>query len=546
MPITTSKRYRQVLKVFSKHGLSHMLEGAGLRNARNRSTTGIHLRQAFEELGTTFIKFGQILSTRHDLLPEKITAELEKLQTGVPPLPFDHIREVLEGELGPISSTFSYIDETPLAAASIGQVHKGRTIEGTEVAVKVRRPGIAEQVELDLKILSRLSHRLVHFPKVEETRQIEDLYYEFAETLRTELDFRKEAEHMETISRNFHRWPNVHIPFTDYDRTTSRVLTMEYMEGLRFAEYSIKHSEDPGFGKTRKEIAELSAEVLLKMVFEDGVFHADIHQGNFLLNDEDELIILDFGMIGTIDFHTRQKLMNIALSFSTKDAELLTDALLDITLDSGQKADTDALTVDVKRLISRTSGRALQDIPLGEVLGDLFTILRRYHLRLPPTAALLFKTLIMAEGTGRAIDPEFELQSTLEKQSRYWMKERYHPEHLTKDLWRYTKLWKDIGADTPLLIKRMMRNGMNVGVEPKGWEKIIAHFHIMVNRLAITLLLSSFIIALSLLLSVFRPDEGYQLLSWFLWSLFFLSLILGVYLIVSIFRSKHKFKNKTR
>lgn len=523
-----------------------MLEGTGLRHARNRSTTGIHLRQAFEELGTTFIKFGQILSTRHDLLPQKITAELEKLQTGVPPLPFDEMREVLEAELGPLASSFSHLEETPLAAASIGQVHKGRTIDGREVAVKIRRPGIAEQVEIDLHILSRLSHRLVHFPKVEETGQIEDLYYEFAETLRTELDFRKEAEHMEVFSRNFHSFPNVHIPYTDPKRTTSRVLTMEYMKGLRFSEFSAIHGDDPGFRETRKNLAELSAEVLLKMVFEDGVFHADVHQGNFLVNEDEELIILDFGMVGTIDFHTRQKLMNIALAFSSKDAELLTDALLDITLDSGQKADMDALILDVKRLLSRTSGRALKDIPLGEVLGDLFTILRRYHLRLPPTAALLFKTMIMAEGTGRAIDPEFELQSTIEKQSRYWMKERYHPEHLSKDLLRYAKLWKDIGANTPLMIKRMMRNGMNVGVEPKGWETIIAHFHIMVNRIAITLLLSSFIIALSLLLSVFRPDEGYQLLSWFLWSLFFLSLILGVYLLVSIFRSKHKSKNKTR
>ncbi|SIS56806.1 ABC1 kinase family protein [Salimicrobium flavidum] len=546
MPVTTSRRYREVLKVFSKHGLSHILEGAGLRHAKNRSTTGIHLRQAFEELGTTFIKFGQILSTRNDLLPEKITSELEKLQTGVPPLPFEDIKAVIEEELGPISTVFTHLDETPLAAASIGQVHKARTTEGKEVAVKVRRPGITDQVELDLKILSRLSHRLVHFPKMEETRQIEDLYYEFSETLRTELNFLKEAEHMETISHNFHSWPKVHIPSIDRKRTTSRVLTMKYMEGLRFAEFSNQHKNDPDFIETRKAIAEFSAEVLLKMVFEDGVFHADIHQGNFLLDENNELIILDFGMIGTIDYHTRQKLMNIALSFSSKDAELLTDALLDITLESGQGAEMDALTTDVKRLISRTSGRALEDIPLGEVLGDLFTILRRYHLRLPPTAALLFKTLIMAEGTGRAIDPGFELQSTLEKQSRHWMKERYRPDHLGKDMWRYTKLWKDIGKETPLMIKRVMRKGMNIGVEPKGWEKIIAHFHIMVNRIAITLLLSSFIIALSLLLSVFRPDEGYQLLSWFLWSLFFLSLILGIYLITSILRSKNKFKNKTR
>ncbi|SDY22401.1 MULTISPECIES: ABC1 kinase family protein [Salimicrobium] len=546
MKLSASRRYREVLKVFSRHGLSQVLEGAGLRKARNRATTGVHLRQAFEELGTTFIKFGQILSTRHDLLPEKITAELEKLQTGVSPLPFDSVRGVLEEELEEISRHFRHIEEKPLASASIGQVHKAVTIEGTETVVKVRRPGITEQVELDLKILSRLSHRLVHFPGIEETRQIEDLYYEFAGTMRAELDFLREAENISQISRNFEDWPDVIIPFTDPERTTSRVLTMEYMEGLRFGEFREKHEEDPGFQKTRKEIAELSAEVLFKMIFEDGFFHADVHQGNFLLNENHELIVLDFGMVGSIDQQTRQKLMNIALAFSSNDAELLTDALLDITIEPVQGTDIDALISDIKRLLYRTSGRVLEDISLGEVLGKIFTLLRRYHLRLPPTSALLFKTLIMAEGTARAIDPGFELHNTIEKQGKRWMKERYRPDYVSRDMWRYAKLWKDIGTETPLMIKRMMRKGMNVGVEPKGWENIVAHFHMMVNRIAVTLLLASFIIALSLLLSVFRPDEGYQLLSWFLWGLFFLSIVLGASLIISILSSRHKFKHKKR
>ena len=364
---------------------------------------------ALEELGTTFIKLGQILSTRPDLLPPDYQAELARLQDGAPLEPFEAINAVLVGELGqPVSEAFATFDTAPLAAASIGQVYAATLADGTEVVVKVRRPGALEQVEEDLEILQNLAAAATRRWEFAQYYDLVGLAEEFAQTLRAELDYLREGRNAERFAANFADEAIVHIPRVFWDITTSRVLTLERIRGIKINDLPALEQA----GIERKDVAERSARILLKMVFEDGFFHADPHPGNFFVEAGGRIGLIDFGMVGTVDERTQDQLVRLLVAIAGQDPEELVDAFLELGVARG-RADRTILRQDLEHLLSRYYGRPLGEIAVAPLLADALAVVRHHYLHLPPNLALLIKTVIMSEGLGTQLDPTFNMATVL-------------------------------------------------------------------------------------------------------------------------------------
>ena len=404
---TSLSRSRQIADVLARHGLGYLVGVLGLERFipfhrgllghPRRSepyTRPEHLRMALEELGATFIKLGQILSTRADLLPPDYQAELAKLQDAAPPVPWEVIAETLGMELGqPIAECFATFDPAPLAAASIGQAHAATLPNGTEVVVKVRRPGVVEQVEEDLTILQSLAAAASRRWEFADQYDLVGLVQEFAQTLRAELDYIHEGHNAERFAANFAGDPAVHVPRVYWETTTARVLTLERMRGAKIDDLAALDA----LGVDRTKLAERAASVILKMVFEHGFFHAEPHPGNFFIEAGGRIGVIDFGMIGAVDAAMQDRLARIVLAVMAGDTNQLVDALLDLGVARGH-LDRAGLRRDLDELLGRYAGRPLGEIAIGPLLDQALAIVRRHHLQLPPNLALLFKAMIMNEG----------------------------------------------------------------------------------------------------------------------------------------------------
>lgn len=413
-------RLTQIATVLARHGLWAILHAVGLdqrrpakwltqRSDHPRRTPPQHLRLALEELGTTFVKLGQILSTRGDLLPPDYQAELAKLQDAGPPEPFWVIRSVIAGELGgPIETFYASFDRVPLAAASIGQAHAATTHDGRDVVVKVRRPGVVEEVERDLVLLERLSGRVERTWKLARQYDVVALTREFADTLRDELDYGHEADNARRFGENFAGDPTVQIPKVLPELSTSRVLTLERVHGVKVTDVAgLREAQ-----LDRVVLARRAANIEMKMIFEHGFFHADPHPGNFLIEPDGRIGLIDFGMVGSVDDKTRLVLIEVMSSLALGDGDRLVDSFLRLGV-SGGVVDRRRLRSDLLELTQTYLDRPLGEVSINALLGDLLSLVRRHHLHLPPNLALLVKTLGMSEGVGAQLDPSFRITSVL-------------------------------------------------------------------------------------------------------------------------------------
>jgi ubiquinone biosynthesis protein len=423
-PATRSqrRRIREILGTVLRHALGYLvgvlhLERVipfhhGLLGYAPRGepyTRPEHVRLCLEDLGATFIKLGQILSTRADLLPSAYQAEFAKLQDAAPPEPAGVIRDVLAAELGRgPEDVFATFDSEPLAAASIGQAHGARLPDGTEVVVKVRRPGVVRQVEEDLAILERAVAFLARHWEPARRYDFTDVAREFAATLRSELDYLRECANAKRFAEHFARDASIRIPKVYGEETTSRVLTLERIRGIKIDDLVALDAA----GIDRTAIAQRAVGATLKMVFADGFFHADPHPGNLFVQDDGRVALIDFGMVGTIDERTRAQLMVVLMAVAGQSTEHLVDALIDLGV-SGRVADRPALERDVQVLVAEHLGRSLGDVALGPLLNDLLGVARRHRLRLPATLALLAKTIAMGEAIAAHLDPSFRMAYAL-------------------------------------------------------------------------------------------------------------------------------------
>lgn len=543
-------RLRQIADVLARHSLGYLADVLGLERfvpfprgllghppEPAASTRPAHVRMALEELGATFIKLGQILSTRADLLPPDYQAELAKLQDAAPPVSAEVVQQLLAEELGrPAHQVFARFDPVPLAAGSIGQAHAASLPDGTEVVVKVRRPGVVEQVESDLEILQNLAAAAARRWELADEYDVVGLAQEFAQTLRAELDYLREASNAERFAAMFADEPAVHIPRVFWETTTSRVLTLERLRGIKVDDVAALDRA----GIDRAELARHAARILLEMVFEAGFFHADPHPGNFFVEADGRIGIIDFGMVGTVDERTREQLIGVLLAVTSQDAERLVDAFLELGV-ARRRVDRERLRRDLEHLIARYYGRPLGEIPLGAVLADALAVVRRHRLQLPSNLALLVKTIVMNEGLGARLDPSFRLTEALAPYAQRLVLRQYSPVFWARRLGQASLEAARLGVELPHRARRLIgeleRGELEVAMRPSGFEPLVRHFERLANRIVLGVVAAASINALAILLTVY-PPPGWQQLAGAAFALGFVAAgLLGIYLAWTILRS---------
>ena len=499
-----------------------------------------HLRSALEELGTTFIKLGQILSTRADLLPPDYLAELSKLQDSAPGVPFEAVREAILKELGqPIEQVFLKFDPKPLAAASIGQAHAATLKDGTEVVVKIRRPGVVEQVDEDLKILKELADALNGRLEVADRYDIPGIVEEFSETLRAELDYIREAHNAERFAENFAGERGLHIPRIYWETTTSRVLTMERIRGTKISDVASLDKQ----GIDRPALAKFATDVVMRMVCEHGFFHADPHPGNFFIESDGTIGLIDFGMVGTLDEQTQGHLADLLIYINHQDADRLVDVLLGLGV-AKRRVDRASLRHDVQHLLSTYWGLPLGELRITALLNDVFAAMRKNHLHLPSNLSLLLKTVIMIEGLGVRLDPEFRMTTALESYADRLIMRKYSPVKLIRNLGQASLDLARLGTEMPQHLRRIVNATENgtllIGMRPEGFDPIINRVEKISNRIVLGVITAAFINGLAVLTSVYRPP-GWESWAWVVFTFGFLcALTLGIYLAINIMRPRRR------
>lgn len=440
-------RIREVARVLVRHGFGEVVQRLGLgglqraserpdgSKGRERISIAVRIRRVLEELGPTFIKLGQMASTRPDLLPEDLIVELRKLQDDVLPLPFEEVRAQVERSLGgTIEEIYAFFDETPLAAASIAQVHRARLLTETgeiEVVAKVQRPGIASTIASDLDILHTLAALLER--AIPETRVYSPvgLVQQFDQAITAELDFAAEADNAVRFAQNFADHPHVRFPKIYRAVSSKQVVTMEFLDGAKF------HAAIQN-GHSGPAIARLVFGAMIKQIYDDGFFHADPHPGNALIlgnPEEPTLALFDLGMVGRLSPRMRDLTIDVVTSALRKDYEGIADALYEIGTPS-KKIDMEAYRAEVARLSDRYLGKQLRDIEMSALIRDLVRAATKYGIEIPTDFVLMGKALMTVEGVGKEIDPGFDVYEEARPLFTELLKKRYSPERLGNEFLR--------------------------------------------------------------------------------------------------------------
>lgn len=460
--VTRYKRYAQITTVFAKHDFGYLFDYLGLRKlfggtdlpeepkASEESamlTVPERLRMAFEELGPTFVKMGQIISTRPDLIPRPYIVEFRKLQDNVKPLPFDTIKEVIEEELGtPLEESFASFDEEPLAAASIGQVHRCKLKDGQEAVAKVQRPHIEEQIRMDLTILYAVA-RLANRSALAESIDMVKIIAEFERVILRELDFTSEGRLTEEFARTYADDPEVQIAKIYWDVSSRRLLTMEYLEGINISDIEALKAE----GVDTRALAKKISMLTLRQIFLDGLFHADPHPGNLMALPGGVLGIIDFGMTGRFDKYTLLMLKDLMLDILAQDHVSMAAHLLDHDL-IGYDVDMRQLRNDLRSFF-----RNISSMPMAQASEALQNFIVTYKLRIQPDLFFLDKTFGTLDGTIRLLAPNFNLKEVADEFGLEFGKRTMDIEVLGKQI--ALRLLKDADAivEMPILLRRLLR-----------------------------------------------------------------------------------------
>ncbi len=502
-------RLREIVTILSKYGLADWMsrldwdfakglfkgpEGRGLAELTHET----RVRLALSELGTTFIKLGQLLSTRPDLIGPALAKELTTLQDHSPADPPHTVRATVEAELGQsIGDLFAQFDERPLASASIAQVHRARLKTGKAVVLKVQHPAIETRIRNDLDIL-------IGLVKVAEKYLPEARQYrprttaaELQRMILRELDFGREERNLLQFAANFAADPTVRFPAPYPELSTSRVLTMDLLEGVKIAEPQNLRSA----GFDLEEIARRGAEVFLEMIFRDGFYHADPHPGNIVVMPGGVIGMLDCGMVGRLDERMREEVEEMLLAIAAGDAAQLTTTLTRLgSVPAG--VDQAVLGADVTEFVSFYSGESLKDLHLGKALTELTEIIRRHHIVLPAGIAMLLKVLIMLEGTARLLSPQFSLIELIRPYQKKLLWRQFSPLKRLQKIRRLYREWEHLGEVLPARIIEIMQQ-----VQSGKLDVHLQHQHLepSVNRLVFGMLTSALFLGSALLCSMNVP-----------------------------------------
>ncbi len=498
-------RSTEILAIMSKYGLADWLGRLGLQlkapdgAAIARYGWETRLRLALVELGPTFIKLGQVLSTRPDLVGIRLAEELKHLQTEVQADPPQQVYRTLEAELHrPVSELFAEFDDRPMASGSIGQVHRAKLRSGEEVVVKVQHAGIERKVEVDLDILGGLA-LLAEMSAEFQNYHPRAVAAEFQRTLRRELNFDRELRHMQQFARDFAKNATIHIPRPYPELSTNRVLTMERIDGIKLEETERLAKA----GIDQAEVALRGARLYLEMIFTNGFYHADPHPGNVLVLDGNVIGLLDYGMVGRIDERLLEEIGEMLLAVSNLDAEHLTSLIIRVGK-VPQELDRAALSLDVTDFVSHYSSQPMDSFDLSGALSEMVELIRRYRISLPARLAMLIKVLITLEGTSRLLNPHFNLLELMQPYRRKMLLRRLSPRRQARKLQRlYSELEHllEILPQGMIDIFEQVQSGkFDVHLDHRGLEP-------SVNRLVLGMLASALFLGSSWLLSTRLPPK---------------------------------------
>lgn len=514
--IRSIRRYRNIIFVLFKYGFDHLLEYLNLSHlvARSkrllrRDTAKIaslspaeRMRMALEELGPTFVKLGQLLSTRPDVIPVSYADEFAKLQDNVPSFSYAEIREQIRIELGgEIEQFFSSFDQESIAAASIAQVHKARLLSGEEVVVKVRRPGILELIETDIDALMGLA--LIaerHLPGSDIYDPV-GLVKEFTRTIRREMDFSREGHTIEKFSTDFAGDPTLYFPKVHWGVTGKGVLTLEYIDGIKVSD--LERLERAGLD--RRLIGRRGADAFIKMVLEHGFFHGDPHPGNVLILPENVICLLDYGMVGRLDAELQEYLIDILLAIVKRNV----DEVISLLLYSGEITDSlniKALKRDLSEFIDDYYEVPLQDIEVGRMLMEFLEIMTTYRIRFQPDLMLLAKALVAIEGMGRKLDPQFDMVAHLRPFMEKAIKKRMSPRNALKEMssqfMSYVNLTRNLPKDLKEILNSLNRNKFKIDLEHRGLDRFIRELDKSINRLSSSLIITALVVGSSIVMQI--------------------------------------------
>lgn len=500
--IKHTQRFQEVMNAFLKNGFSHILFRIGLTerpSRRNQETDGsnmtnigIKLRETLQELGPTFIKLGQIASSRRDLIPKEITVELEKLQDDVKSISFQEIRNNIESELqNSIENLFHHIEEKPLATASIGQVHVAYLHSGEEVAIKIQRPDIERTIEVDLEILHDLTSFLEERFAWAKNYRLHEMIEEFTYSLRNELNYRIEGQHAERIAAQFSEDETIHIPKIYWDFSTKKILTMEMVRGIKVNQ--IKELKEKGYDG--KLIAERITNSMFVQILEHGFFHGDPHPGNVFVLPNNVVSYLDFGMVGRINEQMMYHFASLIIYLQRGNTNGMIRTFNSMGLIDGT-TDRDGLYHELDSLLFKYYNVPLKDISLGSVITEIFTIAYKNNVQIPKNITMLGKVILTMEEIIANLDPHFNIMKAVEPFGEKLMKDRFHPKNIAKQSWEtfvenaeiLTELPKDLKDITSTLKKGKLRFDINV----TDLQPFLKRLDRISNRLSFSIILLSF------------------------------------------------------
>ncbi len=476
-------RLREIVGVFVRHGFGEFVERMNLQDnaivtrfagatleSQAGKTTPERLAQALEELGPTFIKLGQILSTRPDLVPRDFIVAFEKLQDNVAVEPPDVIRATIEESFGkPISEALLSFDETPLAAASIAQVHRAVLLDGTPVVLKVRRPGAARLIGSDLSIMHFLARRVDATTPEAHLVDLPGIVSEFERSIRQELDFELEAANIERFQRMFDGDDGVLIPRVHAELSSESVLVMQFIDG-------VKITDAPDHGFDPREIVERCIAILKKMLLDEGFFHGDLHPGNVLITHDGKVALLDFGMVGRMTPMMRDQALDFIVAVARADYASMSDILYEIGIKESH-VDYNAFQRDVMDVVDRQLiGSKLGELDFSAIIADIVDGALRHNIRVPRDWTMMFKAFITMEGLARKMAGDMDLITSLRPHVEQAVKERYSPERVTAELLNSGAQLARVTRQMPFLIKQVMREAqagqLKFPVVLEGWHEI--------------------------------------------------------------------------
>lgn len=516
-------RLAQITNVFARHGLWSLAERLGLKTwltpEQVRQAQELHrvggggdvqdvdevkglparLRRSFEELGPAFVKLGQVLATREDLLSKDYLEELAKLHMGVAGLPFATIQEILVRELGPGKlSAFAWISEKPLAAGSIAQVHEATLIGGERVVVKVQRPGIDQQIRVDTSLMIELAALLEKF--IPETRLANPVAMakEFSRAILGELDFVREAGNIAKITRNFAKVEAIVLPKVYWPLTTARVLTQSYIEGLpaNAKERIVAAGLDPTL------LAERGLGMFLKMVFVDGLFHGDLHPGNILALVDNRVGIIDFGLCVHLGKSMREHLAGLLIALVEEDFNRAVLHYVELA-DPGPTFDVEAFEHELGNAVAPFIGLPLEDMRTGQIFWDLARVAASHGAPMPHELVVFIKTLVTFEGIGTSLDPGFDVLKTVEKYTSSIVAEVYSPENLRREAMTAAHDLGQLAKHGPLQVRRLLKaaleGDLSLKLRSEDFERVATALDRSSSRLSASLILGALLIGSSIL-----------------------------------------------